>query len=136
MREIKMVIMHCAATPDSSKPEYDFDVDDIDEWHKARGWRGVGYHRVIKRNGTIQRGREDKEIGAHAKGHNRESIGICYIGSYKPTKAQLKSIQKLFLEYKEKYGLEIGDWYCHYEFANKDCPGFSKEFLHDLLKKA
>ena len=69
------VILHCSAT----NSEQDFDAATIDRWHKANGWKGCGYHFVIKRDGTVERGRDITERGAHAKGYN-DTIGVCYIG--------------------------------------------------------
>ena len=76
MRRINKIIIHCAATVEGA----DFDWTDIDKWHKKRGWSGIGYHYVITLDGKIQSGRPLKKIGAHAKGFNRNSIGVCYIG--------------------------------------------------------
>lgn len=71
-----MIIVHCSATPVSM----DIGVDEIRKWHKARGWRDVGYHYVITLDGTLQQGRPEGVPGAHAKGFNTSSIGICYVG--------------------------------------------------------
>ena len=76
MRTINLAVWHCSATKEG---EF-FDVDDIDKWHKERKFRKVGYHIIILLDGTKQYGRFIWEIGAHAKGYNRNSIGICYIG--------------------------------------------------------
>lgn len=77
MREINYIVIHCADTP---RGQY-FDIDDIRKWHvEERGWSDVGYHYVVLLNGDVQRGRLDHIVGAHASGHNSDSIGICYIG--------------------------------------------------------
>jgi N-acetylmuramoyl-L-alanine amidase len=76
MRDINEIIVHCAATPEGK----DFTVADITRWHKARKFRTIGYHFVIYRDGTIHKGRPLEEAGAHCVGHNKNSIGICYIG--------------------------------------------------------
>ncbi|WP_285658498.1 N-acetylmuramoyl-L-alanine amidase, partial [Helicobacter bizzozeronii] len=76
MRTINKVIIHCSAT----KEEKDFCALDIDRWHKERGWKCVGYHYVIKLDGTIEKGRALADVGAHCVGQNKDSIGICYIG--------------------------------------------------------
>lgn len=55
-------------------------VREIDIWHRARGWKGCGYHYVIRRDGTIEIGRPLSEVGAHCQYYNRHSIGICYEG--------------------------------------------------------
>ena len=77
MRKINKLIVHCSATPEYKN----FDVNDIREWHvKGNGWSDCGYHYVIKLDGTLQEGRPVEKIGAHCAGHNRDSIGVCYIG--------------------------------------------------------
>ena len=53
----------------------------IDSWHCQRGFHlGIGYHYVIRRDGTIEPGRPEWLIGAHRKNHNAHSIGVCYEG--------------------------------------------------------
>lgn len=76
MREIKSIILHCSATPEGK----DFTVADITRWHKERGFRTIGYHYVVYRDGTVHKGRPVEQIGAHCEGHNKDSIGVCYIG--------------------------------------------------------
>jgi len=70
------IVIHCAATP----PSMDVDIATIAEWHKARGFRDVGYHYFIKRDGTRQTGRQINEIGAHVVGYNHNSVGVCMAG--------------------------------------------------------
>lgn len=76
MRKIKRIIIHCSDTPEGR----DDTAADIDRWHKARGWNGIGYHYVVRLDGTIETGRPETAIGAHCTGYNQSSIGICYIG--------------------------------------------------------
>ncbi len=76
MRPIDTIILHCSATP----PDMDIGAAEIDIWHKGRGWKRIGYHFVIRRNGTVERGRPLAQIGAHVEGHNRRTIGICLVG--------------------------------------------------------
>ena len=86
-RRIKRVIIHCTYTPQGR----DYGVKDIDKWHKKRGWSGCGYHRVIRRTGVVEQGRpldedgilEPNEVGAHAKGHNLDSIAVALVGGMK-----------------------------------------------------
>ena len=73
MRKISKIIIHCSATPEGK----DFTVKDIDRCHRQRGFRSIGYHFVIYRDGTVHRGRDIEEVGAHCVGHNLSSIGIC-----------------------------------------------------------
>lgn len=76
MRQINYIIIHCSAT----KAGHDFRAKDINEWHRERGFDRIGYHKVIDLDGKVENGRPIWQIGAHCKGHNRDSIGICYIG--------------------------------------------------------
>jgi len=76
MRTINEIVVHCSAT----KPDQDIGVSQIDQWHRDRGWREIGYHNVIRRNGVLEHGRDISEIGAHAYGYNRHSIGVCMVG--------------------------------------------------------
>lgn len=82
MRSIDLIVVHCSATQPSDR----FDASSIDEWHRAAGWLGNGYHYVITAAGEIQshqsghRCRPLDEPGAHVKGYNAHSIGICMIG--------------------------------------------------------
>ena len=76
MRKIDEIVVHCAATPEGR----DISVATIRKWHKERGFRDIGYHFIIYRDGSIHAGRPVSQSGAHARGHNKNSIGICYIG--------------------------------------------------------
>lgn len=77
MRPIESIIVHVAATP----PGMDIGAPEIRDWHvNDNGWRDIGYHYVIRRNGTTEEGRPLEEPGAHAAGHNQRSIGVCLIG--------------------------------------------------------
>ena len=77
MRTITLIIIHCSAV----RPDQMSSAAQIDSWHRERGWKlGIGYHYVIRRDGTIEPGRPEWLIGAHCKNHNAHSIGICYEG--------------------------------------------------------
>lgn len=127
MREIKEIIIHCSDTPEGK----DFHVEDIDEWHKEQGWHGCGYHYVVALDGTVEVGRHEKNIGAHAKGHNKRSIGVCYIGGRDKdgktakdtrTEAQKRAMLNLITMLKAKY--PDADVFGHDEVARRDCPCF------------
>lgn len=127
MRKITKIIIHCSATPEGS----DYTVADIDRWHKQRGWKGIGYHYVIYRDGSVHPGRPVEQIGAHCTGHNANSIGICYIGGLAAdnktpkdtrTPAQIQALRDLVGELKKKY--PNATIHGHREFANKACPCF------------
>ena len=70
------IVIHCAAT----KPTMDIGFKEIDQWHKRRGWLGCGYHMIIRRDGTIETGRELHSQGAHVASFNHNSIGVCLVG--------------------------------------------------------
>lgn len=76
MRHITLLVIHCSAVRSYQTSS----AAQIDQWHKARGWRGIGYHFVVRRDGSIEHGRAVEEVGAHAAHHNLHSIGICYEG--------------------------------------------------------
>ena len=139
MRQINEIIVHCSATPEGAN----FTVEDIDKWHRKRGFRCIGYHYVIYRNGTICKGRNIDKIGAHCEGHNTYSIGICYIGGLtsdgkkaKDTRTiqQKKSLVKLVKNLMEIHNLTINDIHCHNEYSSKDCPSFKIETFREELK--
>ena len=121
MRKIREIIIHCSAT----KEGRNFTVADIDRWHRERGMRCIGYHFVIYRDGSIHVGRAIEEVGAHCKGHNSISIGICYIGGLskkgKPkdtrTRDQKAAMRSLIEQLKEEYPLAT--IHGHNEFVNK-----------------
>lgn len=76
MRYINEIIVHCSATPEGK----DYHVDALTAWHRQRGFRTIGYNYVIYLDGSTHIGRPLSMVGAHCKGHNAHSIGICYIG--------------------------------------------------------
>lgn len=127
MRKIDKILVHCAATPEGK----DFTVEDIDKWHRARGFKKIGYHFVIYNDGSVHKGRDIEEIGAHCTNHNSRSIGICYIGGVAKdgktpkdtrTEPQKTALLELLKELKVKY--PKAEIYGHRDFANKACPSF------------
>lgn len=76
MRTIHTIIVHCSATVEGEHVSAKI----IDRWHRTQGYNSIGYHYVIQPNGIIERGRSEESVGAHCKGHNLHSIGICYVG--------------------------------------------------------
>lgn len=105
MRKINKLIIHCSATKEGD----DVSVDTIRKWHKKRGFRDIGYHYVIGIDGVLFNGRPIEQMGAHCTGHNKDSIGICYVGGLnsngKPkdtrTEAQKYTMNKLITELKK-----------------------------------
>ena len=132
-RKIDKIIVHCSATPEGK----DYSVDTIRKWHLQRGFSDIGYHYIIYRDGSIHTGRDESIIGAHCKGHNSNSIGVCYIGGVAAdgktpkdtrTSEQRQSLLKLLKELKVKY--PKASIHGHRDFANKACPSFdaTKEY--------
>lgn len=121
------IFVHCSAT----KPSMDWGVREVSQSHKERGFFAIGYHYVIKRDGTIEAGRDEDVIGAHAKEHNWNSIGVCLIGGVddhmKPeanfTGAQMVSLSNLLSELKARY--PNAAIRAHHEVAPKACPSFN-----------
>lgn len=74
--DVKFIVIHCADTP----AKMDIGAAEIDRWHRKNGWNGIGYHYVIRRDGSLEHGRKVTQPGAHVYGHNRESLGICLVG--------------------------------------------------------
>lgn len=131
-RLIEQIIIHCSATPNGRTDT----VQDIDAWHRTAGYRrgnplinpdlkSIGYHYVIYIDGTVHTGRGVEEIGAHAAGHNHNSIGICMIGTDKFTRAQWLSISELVHVLVKAF--PAADVLGHRDLPNvhKICPGFN-----------
>ena len=75
-RTITDIVIHCTAT----RAWQDYSADDLRRMHKAQGWADIGYHYVVRLDGTIENGRDVDKIGAHVSGHNANSIGVVYVG--------------------------------------------------------
>lgn len=135
MRAIRKIIIHCSATAEGK----DFTVNDIDRWHRQRGYVGIGYHFVIYRDGSVHPGRPVEKVGAHCLGQNTNSIGICYIGgcasdgkTAKDTRTpeQKQALLGLVKGLKEEY--PKASIHGHREFAKKACPSFDvKQWLKE-----
>lgn len=117
MRRIDKIIIHCADTPTGR----DVTVNEIRGWHLDRGWSDVGYHYIIKIDGTIEVGRQEYVSGAHCRGYNSTSIGVCMIGRDVFTDEQYQSLGKLIRGLEARYGAKV---HGHYEFSDKTCPNF------------
>jgi N-acetylmuramoyl-L-alanine amidase len=122
------IVIHCAATP----PGMDIGIETVREWHKARGFRDVGYHYFIKRDGTRQTGRSINEIGAHVIGHNHHSVGLCMAGgvadeSLAPqdnfTKEQWTTLYLTLKELHEEFPKAVIVGHRDLD-AGKACPSF------------
>lgn len=132
MRKINWLVIHTAAT----RPSMDVGAKEIRSWHKAKGWSDIGYHYVIRRDGRVEKGRPDTKMGAHVRGYNRDSLGVCLVGgvnerTLKPesnyTQAQWTSLEKLLRDLSTKH--PQANVRGHRDFPNvaKACPCFDAE---------
>lgn len=96
----------------------------VKAWHLDRGFRDVGYHYMIDGQGELHKGRKDSEVGAHCRGKNKDSIGICVFGNFEkqdPTTCQLNTLYNLLASLTNRYyGVQVK---YHRDFANTICPG-------------
>lgn len=114
-----MIIIHHTAIEDMS-------VADIHELHLRNGWAGIGYHKVILPNGTVENGRPESMIGAHAQGVNPRSIGIVLVGNFEivpPSSLQIDALVSLTLELMKKYHVPLENIQPHREVSKTVCPG-------------
>ena len=126
MRPLRKIILHCSATPAG----VEITREQIDRWHKKRGFVEIGYHYLIHIDGSLEKGRDLDVVGAHCKGQNPGSIGVCYIGGLGDqgqfadtmTFAQEMTWTNLVHSMRTLFGpLTI---HGHNEFADKACPCF------------
>ena len=129
MRNITAIVIHCSATPEGKI----FTAKDIDGWHRAQGWNGIGYHYVIRLDGTVERGRPLEVPGSNVKNHNFDTIGICYVGGCDPTgkkpkdtrtQAQKAAMRKLADELLAKFPKAKVCGHRDFPGVKKDCPSF------------
>jgi N-acetylmuramoyl-L-alanine amidase len=122
-----ILVIHCTQTPDTM----DIGADEIKKWHKNRGFDTIGYHFVIRRDGTIESGRDINFVGAHAVAVNGTSIGIALVGGGTKdmgwennfTEKQFESLKTLVMKLKSDFRIKkiIG----HYQVDDKkECPSF------------
>lgn len=149
-RRLKNIFVHCSSSPWG-------EVMVFDEWHKKRGWSGVGYHYIILNgrpfadvdywgflDGQIEAGRhldddpifEADEVGAHVAGRNSSSIGVCLVGKKAFTDNQLVVAKSLLLKLVDHFDLTIADVLGHYEDPNteKTCPNIPMEYFRNYMK--
>ena len=124
-QNMKEIIIHCSDTPNGR----DTSAEDIHRWHQERRpkpFDGIGYHYVIRIDGIIENGRPDYWQGAHAPGHNTNSIGICMIGRDEYNKDQWDLLESLIRQKMLEYpGVKVLG---HNEISLKRCPGFNVQW--------
>ncbi len=137
MRQIKQIIVHCTATrPDWwEKKTINEQVKEVEKWHVVdRGWKAIGYHYLVGRNGEVVQGRPIEMIGSHARGHNKDSIGIALFGGFGSdaddlatehfTPLQLAAAYDLIRKLQGQYNVKNERVIGHNRISSKACPGF------------
>lgn len=125
--ETKAIFVHCSAT----KPSMDIGVREIRQWHKEQGWLDVGYHFIIRRDGTVEEGRPVEAVGSHVKDWNNVSVGVCLVGGIDSsgkfeanfTKEQMDSLEIKLEELQDMYPDAVIK--AHHDVAPKACPSFN-----------
>ena len=121
------IVIHCSAT----KPSMDIGAETIKDWHvNERKWRDIGYHKVIKRHGDVEDGRDIRDSGAHSAGYNSKSVGLCMVGGMAEdnsaennfTAQQWTALLDLVKQIKVDY--PEADVIGHNEISEKECPSF------------
>ena len=136
MRELNEIVVHCAATREGQN----FTVNQIRQWHKARKWSDIGYHYVIYLDGSTHTGRPLRLKGAHVRGRNTGTIGICYVGGVAKdrktpkdtrTPAQKRALEALIKKLMREHPT-IKKVSGHNQYAAKACPSFDahEEYRH------
>ena len=128
MRELNKIIVHCSATPEGRNVT----TEEIKQWHIGRGWSDIGYHFVVELDGSVHDGRPVEDAGAHAKGHNADSIGICYVGGVDEdgnpkntrTSEQVVALLDQIIDIRNTFGDHL-TIHGHNEFSDKACPSFN-----------
>ena len=138
LKEVKYLVVHCTATRLSQRVS----VEDIDRWHKAKGWSGIGYHWYVDRDGHIFPGRSEREAGAHVIGYNHCSIGICYEGGLDEqgnsadtrTPAQKAALLFIIKDLKQSYPNTIVLGHRDFPGVHKDCPCFDAKTEYSYIQ--
>ena len=115
-----LLILHHAAAASCT-------AEDVHRWHVGNGWAGIGYHYLVRKDGTIYRGRPEDTVGAHAYGANSHSIGVCFEGNYQVEQtmpaAQLAAGQALVADIKRRWGITKVIGHKDVAGSTTDCPG-------------
>jgi len=131
MRPINSIILHSTATPEGRNVT----LNEIDSMHKARGWKGIGYHYLIHLNGTISKGRPIEEIGAHVKGRNEDTIGVAYIGGVdssgnaKDTRTIAQKISQNILVNWLRIRYRVYEVLGHRDCGQTECPSYDVSIM-------
>ena len=125
---IKLLVVHCSDSEDGKT----LTAFDLHKMHLNFGWDGIGYHKIINRSGKIENGRPEYWVGAHVKGKNGISLGVCLIGRHKFTIKQFISLERVLRKWKSLY--PEAEIVGHRDTGNTDktCPNFNvKTWIED-----
>ncbi|MGB1872966.1 MAG: N-acetylmuramoyl-L-alanine amidase [Candidatus Puniceispirillaceae bacterium] len=117
---IELLVVHCSDTPDDEPLR----ARDIQAMHLGFGWHGIGYHRVIGRDGLCEHGRPEYWRGAHVRGANERSLGVCLIGRHDFTAAQMDSLATLLADWQQRYPEARVVGHRDAVETHKTCPNF------------
>ena len=117
---IKFLVVHCS---DTNNKEV-INASDIHKMHLSFGWDGIGYHKVVLRCGKVENGRPEYWHGAHVKGKNDISLGVCLIGKANFTNKQMTSLENILRKWKLTYKNARIVGHCDMGNTKKTCPNF------------
>ena len=136
MNVTKLVVHHSDSKAATTKKS------NIESWHKQRGFTQIGYHKVVEGDGKIVDGRPESSQGAHAKGANLETLGVCVVGEFEtemPSQKQIDSLVKVLTDWCKKYKLNSTSIYGHYNVpggtTDTSCPGKNMKLKLSVVKQ-
>lgn len=124
-----VVVHHCGMQ------DKDMTAEEIHKLHLSNGWSGIGYHYVVRKDGSIERGRPMDAVGAHVSGYNTKSVGVVVVGNFdevQPEAVQLEAASKVIAEICNTYNIapSASSIVGHCDLMRTDCPGYH---LYDKL---
>lgn len=135
LSDVKKIIIHHTAGSGGES------VEDIHAYHQRQGWAGIGYHYFIDHSGTVFRGRPDWAVGAHAYGHNSNSLGVVLAGNFcdtVPFLGQLRSLIYLTADLCARSWIDVDAVYGHGFIPDgehdTDCPGSNLMALMPIIR--
>ena len=125
---VRFIAVHCSAT----SPKVKVNAAVIDRWHRERGFRKIGYHFVINRDGSVEKGRDQYEIGAHVEGWNAVSVGVCLVGGVDEknnpqdnfTNAQCTALERVVKRLLNVFPKAVVQGHRDFPNVRKACPSF------------
>ena len=131
LKAVKYLVIHHTESPDVP-------ATTVDMWHKNKGWLGIGYHFLVRTDGSIEQGRPETVVGAHTLNYNSQAIGICLTGSFmkhKPTPAQMDALEELLTALRGRH--PQAKVVRHKDLQATSCPGdlFPWQELMDRLNR-